>query len=73
MTSRRHLSAAVRRGLEAIGAGMLDHACPDQAAAIEWARHLSETLATAEARQPLRTIHRPRAAAKPERQINNRR
>lgn len=68
-TPRLFLSASVRRGLEAIGAGMLDHACPDQAAAIAWARGLSESL-TAPAAQGRRVSRANAALAQRERQIN---
>lgn len=65
-TPRLFLSAAVRRGLDAIGAGMLDHACPDQRAAIAWARGLSESI-TAQGRRVSRVNA---ASSKRERQIN---
>lgn len=69
-TSRPYLSAAVRRGLNAIGAGMLDAACPDQAAAIAWARALSESLSAPQA--PGRQVSRARAAtSKHELRINH--
>lgn len=67
--SRPYFSAAVRRGLNAIGAGMLDASCPDQAAAIAWARALSESLSTPQSQG--RRAQRARAAApKHERRIN---
>lgn len=69
-TPRLFLSASVRRGLEAIGAGMLDHACPDQRAAIAWARALSEGLSAPQSRG--RQVPRARAAASQhERRINH--
>lgn len=68
-TPRLFLSAAVRRGLDAIGAGMLDHACPDQRAAIAWARGLSESI-TAQAAQGRRVSRVNTTSSKRERQIN---
>lgn len=69
-TSRPYLSTAVRRGLESIGAGMLDTACPDQAAAIAWAKAVSDALPPPKATpQARRTVKANAATPQPVNQV----